>query len=176
MRLRPVLVGRTVAVVLGTLALAGCSAVEPTPSPLPSTSLSPPIFEAIGILADERISDPDRTYVLADGRSFEVSMVHTRLLFDDGGGIGQPFIKGWDETGPFVGIFGLQDGLPDGCNIAGIGARGIDRGIFIEIKGVLWRKAPSFDPASAPRSSGTPYPSSTRFCFDDHARVTAIVP
>ena len=61
-------------------------------------------------------------------------MLHTRMLFDDGGGIGQPFIKGWDETGPFVGIFGLQDGLPDGCNIAGNRCSGIDRGIFIEIK------------------------------------------
>jgi hypothetical protein len=173
---RAAIVGRTVAVIVGTFLLAGCGAVEPPPSPLPSTSLSPPTFEAIGILADERISDPDRTYVLADGRSFDVSMVQTRMLFDDGGGVGQPFIKGRDETGPFVGIFGLQDGLPDGCYIPGIGARGIDRGIYIEIKGVLWRKAPSFDPASAPGSNGTPYPSSTRFCFDDQARVTATVP
>ncbi len=172
---RPALVGRTVAVVLGSLLLAGCAAVEPTPSPLPSTALSPPTFEAIGILADERISDPDRTYVLADGRSFDVSMLHTRLLFDDGGAIGQPFIKGWDETGPFVGIFGRQDGLPDGCNIPEIGAIGVDRGSFIDINGVLWRKAPSFDPASA-LAPGTSYDTSTRFCFDDHARVTATVP
>ena len=166
-------VGGRIALILGAFVLAACSEVEPSPPPPP---LSPPTFEAIGILADERISDPERTYILADGRRFDVSMLHTRMLFDDGGGIGQPFILGSDETGSFVGIFGRQDGLPDGCNIAGIGARGIDRGVFIEIKGVLWVKAPSFDPASAPPSSGTPYPSSTRFCFDDHARVTSTVP
>ncbi len=171
---RPALVGRTVAVVLGTLVLTGCSAVEPTPSPLPSTSLSPPTFEAIGILADERIADPNRTFILADGRRFDVSLLETRLLFDTGG-IGSPFVKGWDETGPFVGIFGRQDGLPDGCNIPEIGAIGVDRGSFIDINGVLWRKAPSFDPASA-LAPGTSYDTSTRFCFDDHARVTATVP
>jgi hypothetical protein len=170
---RRVIVGGRIAVIFGAIALAACSAVEPSPPPPP---LSPPTFEAIGILADERISDPDRTYILADGRRFDVSMLETRMLFDAGGGIGAPFILGSDETGSFVGIFGRQDGLPDGCNIAGIGGRGIDRGVFIEIKGVLWVKAPSFDPASAPPSSGTPYPSSTRFCFDDHARVTSTVP
>jgi len=166
-------VGGPITIILGAVLVAACSHVEPSPPPPP---LSPPSFEAIGILADERVSDPDRTYILADGRRFDVSMLQTRLLFDEGGGIGAPFVLGSDATGSFVGIFGRQDGLPDGCNIAGIGGRGIDRGTFIEIKGVLWRKAPLFDPGSAPPSSGTPYPSSTRFCFDDHARVTSTVP
>ena len=166
-------VGGRITIILAAVLVAACSHVEPSPPPPP---LSPPSFDAIGILADERVSDPDRTYILADGRRFDVSMLQTRLLFDEGGGIGAPFVLGSDETGSFVGIFGRQDGLPDGCNIAGIGGRGIDRGTFIEIKGVLWRKAPLFDPASAPSSSGTPYPSSTRFCFDDHARVTSTAP
>ena len=164
-----------VALVLG-IALAGCSPAVPSPTPslAPSSVLSPPTFEAIGILADERIADPNRTFILADGRRFDVSLLQTRLLFDTGG-IGSPFVKGWDETGPFVGIFGRQDGLPDGCNIPEIGATWVDRGPFIDINGVLWRKAPSFDPASA-LAPGTSYDTSTRFCFNDRATVTAIVP
>ena len=166
-------VGGRITIILGLFLVAACAEVELSPPPRP---LSPPTFEAIGILADERVSDLDRTFILTDGRRFDISMLQTRLLFDDGGGIGAPFVLGSDGTGPFVGIFGRQDGLPDGCNIAGIGAEGIDRGPFIEIKGVMWRKAPTFDPASAPPSSGTPYQSSTRFCFDDHAQVTSTVP
>lgn len=137
--------------------------------------MSPPIFEAVGILADERIADPDRTYALADGRRFQVSMLHTRELFN-GGGQGRTFVLGSDATGPFVGIFGRQDGLPEDCNIPGIGASGIERDAFIEIKGVLWRKAPTFDQASVPGSAGTAYPPSTRFCFDERARVSSTVP
>lgn len=149
--------------------IGACSPAEPSPPP------APPTIEALGILASETDADPIRTYGLTDGRTYEVSIEQTRVLFN-GGGLGQPFVLGSDAAGSFVAIFSQQDGLPDGCHIPGIGVVGIERGAFIEVNGVLWRKAPSFEATMALPAIGHQYPSDTRFCFDDQAQVASIVP
>jgi hypothetical protein len=146
----------------------GCSLASPTRAP------SPPTIRAIGILADVQISDPDRTYILDDGRTFDVSTRTTRLLFD--GGPGQPFVLGTDGAGQFVAVFAHQDGLPEGCYIPGIGAHAIERGAYVEIGGVLWQKAPTFQSPVALPGLGASFDTSLRFCFDEQAQVTSIVP
>lgn len=160
-------------VLLLTVSLVGaCSPAEPTEaSPQPV----PPTIEALGILASEQDADPIRTYGLADGRTYEVSIEQTRVLFN-GGGLGQPFVLGSDAAGSFVAIFSHQDGLPDGCHIPGIGVVGIEREAFIEVNGVLWRKSPSFEAAMALPAIGEEFPSAARFCFDDQAQIASIVP
>ena len=152
-----------IALALAASLFGACSVAEPSPPP------SPPTIQALGILAGERIADPNRTYVLSDGRTFDVSIEGTRVLFE--GGAGQPFVLGSDAGGSFVAVFAHQDGLPADCHLPGIGAAGIERGTFIEIKGVLWRKSPSFHSAGALPATGEQFPASTRFCFDDQAEV-----
>lgn len=157
-----------VAIVLAASLLGGCTS-DPASSPP-----SPPTIQAIGILADEHIADPNRTYILADGRTFEVSIEATRVLFE--GGPGQPFVLGTDASGPFVGVFMHQDGLLEDCHLAGIGPDAIERGTFIEIEGVLWRKAAAFHSSAASPALGSRYDGSIRFCFNDAAEVTSTVP
>ena len=154
---------------LAAAVLGGCSWAPAATSPP-----SPPTIQAIGILADERIADPDRTYILDDGRAFEVSITTTRLLFD--GGVGQPFVLGTDGAGPFVAVFAHQDGLPEDCHIPGIGAHAIERGAFVEIAGVLWRKASTFQSPVALPALGASFDTSLRFCFNEQAEVVSIVP
>jgi hypothetical protein len=154
--------------VLAVALISGCSAQPPSP-PAPS----PPTIQTLGILAEERLADPNRTYVLADGRTIDISLEQTRVLFD--GGFGQPFVAGTDETGPFVAVFAHQDGLPDDCHVVPAGADGIERGGFIEIKGVLWRKALTFHSPETP-NPGDHYQSGTRFCFDEQVQVASTVP
>lgn len=157
-----------VAIVLAASLLGGCSS-DSAPSPP-----SPPTIQAIGILADEHAADPTRTYILADGRTFEVSIETTRVLFE--GGLGQPFVLGTDASGPFVGVFTHQDGLPEDCHLAGIGPDAIERGAFIEIKGVLWRKASTFLSSAALPALDARFDGSIRFCFNDRAEVSYTVP
>ena len=156
-----------VAVVLAASLVGGCTS-DPVPSPP-----APPTIQAIGILAEEHIADPNRTYILADGRTFEVSIETTRVLFE--GGAGQPLVLGTDASGPFVGVFSHQDGLPEDCHLAGTGPDAIERGAFIEIGDVLWRKASRFDPSSDLPAVGARYDGSNRFCFNDQAEVAYIV-
>jgi hypothetical protein len=133
------------------------------------------MIKAVGILTSENDADPIRTYGLADGRTFEISIESTRVLFN-GGGLGQPFVLGSDSAGAFVAIFSHQDGLPDDCHIPGIGVVGIKRGAFIEVNGVLWRLSPTFNAGAALPANGQPFPGATRFCFDDQGRIASIVP
>jgi hypothetical protein len=160
--------GLALALLAAATTVAGCTTGEVTPPP------SAPAITAIGILAEERIADPNRTYILADGRTFEISIDQTRVLFE--GGLGRPFVAGTDANGPFVAVFAHQDGLPDACNIAGIGAFGTERGAFIEIKGVLWRKAATFHSSQPLPGSGQPFDTAARFCFNDQAEITSAVP
>lgn len=135
---------------------------------------APPELLVVGTLAQERIVEPQRRYLLTDGRVIEISTMTTRLVFT-GGGPGQPIVHGRDEQGDFIAIFTTQQGLPADCHLPGIGQTGIERGDFIEIAGILWRKAGGFRTDEAP-GLGQPYRSSTRFCFDEQAEVTSTIP
>jgi hypothetical protein len=166
------------AILVALVVLAGaCSPSVPTEPPAdPSTQpLSPPTLEVLGTFAGEEIADPDRTYILADGRRLHVSIDTTRVLFD-GGGLGQPVVLGSDANGEFVAVFTHQNGVPADCHLPGIAAVGIERGAFIEIKGILWRKSPSFRSPVAVPPNGREFSSSTRFCFNDQAQVASIIP
>lgn len=82
------------------------------------------------------------------------------MLFESG--LGDPFVFGTDATGQFVGVFANQEGLPADCFIIPAGGyHGIERGSFIELE------------APAP---GDIYPPYARFCFDERAQITSIVP
>ncbi len=157
-----------IAALATALALGGCGAVD-----LPSALPAPPTIQAVGILADERIDDPDRTYILVDGRTFHIKTDATRVLFE--GGLGHPFVLGSDASGPFVAVFAHQEGLPDDCHIVPAGGDGIERGAFVEIKGVLWKKAADFHSDVAPPAAGEEWPA-TRFCFNEQAEVASAVP
>jgi hypothetical protein len=133
-----------------------------------------PTIEAIGILADAHIAGLARTFILSDGRTFEVSIETARVLFE--GGLGQPFVMGSDASGSFVAVFAHQDGLPDDCHIPGIGAHAIERGAFVEVEGVMWRKATTFRTSSPLPALGRAFDTSIRFCFNDRAEVAYTVP
>lgn len=148
---------------LMALVASGCSGTQP---PLAQ------IF-TIAKVAEIRIADPMRTYVLSDGRTVEISTLTTRVLFE--GGIGDPFVHGRDSSGDFVAVFTSQDGLPPDCHIPGIGNSGTDWGTHIEIAGVMWQKAVTFHSTSTPLR-GDLYPSPTRFCFNEAAQVAYTVP
>ena len=156
---------------IAAMVVGGCSWAPPTSAP---SAPSPPTIQAIGILADLHISDPNRTYILDDGRTFEVSITTTRLLF--AGGPGQPFVLGTDGAGPFLAVFAHQDGLPEDCHIPGPGAYAIERGAFVEIGGVLWGKASTFHSSASPPALGASFDTSLRFCFNERAEVAYIVP
>lgn len=97
------------------------------------------------------------------------------MLFESG--LGDPFVFGTDATGQFVGVFANQEGLPADCFIIPAGGyHGIERGSFIELEGVLWRKAPTFRSSQPAPAPGDIYPPYARFCFDERAQITSIVP
>jgi hypothetical protein len=159
-----------VAGLAAALALGGCGALDPA-SPLPVA----PTIQVVGMLADERIADFERTYTLADGRTFVVDTRVTRIAFD--GGLGHPFVIGTDATGPFAAGFEHQQGLPDDCHIVPAGGPGIERGAYVEIQGILWKKAAAFHSDAAPPAAGEEWGrGATRFCFDEHAEITSAVP
>lgn len=150
-------------VVIGaTLAGCGSSAVAP----------APPTIAAIGILASQAIAGSTETYTLTDGRAFEISQPATRLLFM--GGTGRLFVMGRDTQGPFVGVFLTQAGLPSDCFLAGLAPKAIEFGAYVDIGGVMWRKAAGFHSSQHP-ASGQTYDASTRFCFNASAEVTYAV-
>lgn len=153
---------------VGAVLLIGACAEPPAPPP------EAPAFLAVGILADTRVADPQRTYILEDGRNFEISIDVTRVVFE--GGPGHPFVLGQDATGPFVAVFAHQEGRPDDCHIipAG-GGRGIERGMFIEAEGILWRKTADFRSDVEIPPPGQDYAGLGAFCFDERAQVYAAV-
>lgn len=152
-----------------TAALPGaCVVTQPaTVRPRPA----PPRIEASGVLAAEKASGGDRTYVLADGRTFTIAIDATRVLWE--GGPGEPFVLGSDESGSFVAVFMHQDGLPEDCHIPGIGAQAVERGAFVEVNGVLWRKAATFESSAPLPAEDSAFAGSTRFCFNEQIEVTS---
>lgn len=151
--------------------MAGCSTTVPSP-PAVAPPTIPEILQ-IGTVAEIRIADPQRVYVLDDGRRIEISIATTRVLFE--GGLGQPLVHGRDIGGDFLAVFTTQGGLPSDCHLPGIGHTGTDQGAYIEIAGVLWPKASTFHSAEV-SAIGRPYAGSTRFCFNEQAEVAYAVP
>jgi hypothetical protein len=156
---------RLIGVIVLSVLEAACSA-QPSPPPAPS-------FEAVGQLASATVAGAIHTYVLEDGRTFELNSESVDILFE--GGPGNPVVAGTQGDQRFAGVFVHQDGLPAGCWLPGIGADGIEWGAAIEIDGVLWTKAPGFRAGSTAPRRGDHYASSARFCFDAQARVTGVV-
>jgi len=151
---------------VGAAIAAGCAGTTPP---------NPPIIETVGILEAELIfAEPKRRYQLADGRTFEISTDQTRVLFE--GGLGHPFVMGRDAAGPFVASFAGQVGLPETCHIIPVAGPGIERGAYIEVQGVLWSKAPGFATTVPTPGLGAEWPGAARFCFDELARITTVVP
>jgi hypothetical protein len=154
---------------LAALLVTACGLTIASPAAPPP---APPTIETTGILSDSRAADPIRTFVLEDGRTFEISLDDTRVLFE--GGPGQPFVLGRDATGRFVAVFSDQDGRPADCHIVPAGGgRGIDRGLFVEIEGILWRKSADFRSEVDIPPNGEPYVGVGGFCFNERAEVFA---
>jgi hypothetical protein len=153
-------------------AVSGCSLTAPSPPGVAPPPTIPEIMQ-IGTVAEIRIADPHRVYVLEDGREIEISTDTTRVLFE--GGLGQPLVHGRDIGGDFLAVFTAQGGLPADCHLPGIGHTGTDRGAYIEIAGVLWPKASTFHSTEI-SAIGRPYAGSTRFCFNEQAEVAYAVP
>jgi hypothetical protein len=155
---------QTVAIVMSVVVVA-CTA---RPSPPPA-----PIFEAVGQLAAATVAGAVHTYILEDGRTFELNRASVDILFE--GGPGNPVVVGTVGDRRFAGVFMHQDGLPSGCWLPGLGADGIEWGGAIEIHGVLWSKGQGFKVDGIVPALGDHYSSSTRFCFDAQAHVTGVI-
>lgn len=164
------MLARPIALALLTTVLGACSGVSPAESPP-----SPPTIQAIGTLAAARTSGALHAFTLTDGRSFEANTDMGQLVLFRGGALGAPFVTGLEDGRTFAAGFVHQDGLPADCWLPGIGELGIERGSFVEIGGVLWRKSLSFVSDVALPAVGEPFPASARFCFDANALVTRVV-
>jgi hypothetical protein len=147
-----------------SLLLVSCESVFPPPS-------APPVIEFVGKPSETRIGATSVTYVLADGGTLEVDVAGYRVLGPHDWS-GELVILASDAEGMFVASFLPQEGLPHDCYVDN--EVGIDRGSYIEIRGVLWRKAPSFL-AAEPVTPDRRYPAGTRFCFDDSGEITSTV-
>lgn len=155
------------------LVVAALASACATPPPL-GFPPAPPTIQLVGMLADARIADPARTYILEDGREIKISTAVTRVIFE--GGQGHPFVQGIDAAGPFVATFAAQEGRPADCHIIPAnGGRGIERGAFIELEGILWRKFEDFASEVAVPPVGQRYEDVSAFCFNEAAEVTNAV-
>lgn len=155
---------------VGVIALASACAQPPPPSLPPA----PPTIQLVGMLAESRVADPERTYVLDDGREIEISTAETRVVFE--GGPGHPFVQGIDARGPFVASFSGQEGRPADCHIIPAnGGNGVERGAFIELEGILWRKDAAFASEVGVPPVGQRYEDVGAFCFNEDAEIMTAV-
>lgn len=155
------------------LAVAVLVATCGTPPP-PSLPPAPPTIQLVGMLAEAQVADPDRVYILEDGRKIEISTADTRVVFE--GGPGHPFVQGIDALGPFVATFSGQEGRPADCHIIPAnGGQGIERGAFIELEGILWGKGAGFASEVAVPPIGQRYEDVGAFCFNQEAEITSAV-
>ena len=155
---------RSLLVLGASLLLVSCESVSPPPP-------GPPVLEFVGKPRETRIAAATVTYVLADGGTLEVDVAGYRVLGPHEWS-GELVILGSDADGMFVASFLPQDGLPDDCYVEN--EVGIDRGSYIEVRGVLWRKAPSFV-AAEPVTPDHRYPAGTRFCFEDSGEISSTI-
>lgn len=157
---------------LGVLLLVLSSVLSAcfAPGPNPPTTLVPPTIQIAGIATSVTQDNDAAHYELSDGRTFTARFINTRLLTDSWGG--QLIVAGQDADGPFLAAYMTQGGLPDDCYVDN--SRGIDRGFFVELRGVLWRKAGGFVQAQVV-SPDFSYPGATRFCFNANAEITRTI-
>ena len=155
------------------IAIAAVVSTCATP-PVPSLAPAPPTIELVGMLAEARVADPERTYLLEDDREIKISTADTRVAFE--GGPGHPFVQGTDALGPFVAVFSGQEGRPDDCHIIPAnGGQGIERGAFVELEGILWRKDAAFTSEVGVPPVGQRFDDVGAFCFDEDAEITSAV-
>lgn len=150
--------------VIGALLLVSCEAVPPPPA-------DPPNIEFVGAPSEIRLGPTTVTYVLADGGTLEVDVDDYRVLGPHDWS-GKLIVLGSDAEGLFVASFMPQGGLPAECYVEN--EVGIDRGTYIETRGVLWRKALAFAAAEIVLPDQR-YPAGTRFCFNEAAEITSTV-
>jgi hypothetical protein len=77
-----------------------------------------------------------------------------------------------DADGPFLAGFTTRDGLPPDCYVDN--AQGVNRGQYIELRGILWQKSPTIDDPEKP-GIGQAYPGGTRFCFGAAGAIFAVI-
>jgi hypothetical protein len=132
----------------------------------------PPTIEVVGLIRSVEIHPGFVRYLLEPDRVWDAQDGRYRVLRPGAGG-GELLLAGTDLQGSFVATFQTQDGLPSGCYVEN--AVGIERGAYLEIRGVMWAKEPGFasDPEIPARDAE--YPSGTRFCFDAAGRVASAV-
>jgi hypothetical protein len=161
---------RARAALLSIGALVSACAVAPTPSPTIG-QLEPPVIEFVGLVNDGRVFDDRFEFTDASGAVHSITGADLYRQLNEHGCCGPLLVLGHDAEGAFMVSFPTQGGLPEDCYVEN--GAGIDRGSHIEIRGVLWRKAPGLEGSAR---FGSSYPAGTRFCFDDAARITSIVP
>lgn len=154
---------------LAFIVLAAAASACEGPDRLPPTTLLAPVVEMAGIVDGLSTNGDTFDFTLIDGRSFTATRGDDRIVGRPGFGL---VILGHDQGGRFLGGFPTQDGLPDDCYVDN--SRGIDRGPFIELYEILWRKSPDFVPAQLVNPDYG-YPGATRFCFDANGLVSGTV-
>jgi hypothetical protein len=156
--------GPAAALLIAVSGVIACNPAEPTPS------LNPQAIELVGVIRQTAVDTTNTRYELEDGRIWERPTDQFRVVYDHGG-IGDLLVVGNDDQGEYVVVAGGIEGLPPECRWV-IGPDGLDRGTSVETIGLLWQKGPAFAPSANAGAIGDAFPSRTRFCLDDQARVT----
>jgi hypothetical protein len=159
--------------------LFGCAVIISSCAPLVTDSpkvpsspsaLRPPVIELTERVASTQIFSDSVKYTTVDGRSVSISMADRRLI--TGSWDAQLVILGHDELGGFIATYQIQQGLPSDCFVDG--SEGIDRGDYVELHGVLWKKTYRFKSSSDTHVDHS-YPLGTRFCYDARGFISGIV-
>jgi hypothetical protein len=144
--------------------LAACGGAAAAPP-------QPPTITKVGVVTNLEIHQDYIRYTFADGSIEEIPPSYRALTNDGWGGFGLA-VLGSDADGPFVAAFPTQDGLPPNCYVEN--GEGVERGSYVQIHGVLWRKGSGFSADPLP-ADGAAYPAGTRFCFDEAGSISATI-
>ncbi len=155
--------GRIAATVLLAVALLGACGRE--------LSLMPPTIEIAGIVVGADADSSTVRYTLIDGRAWTANTDVYRLLSSSWAG--DLLVAGADAEGRFLATFMRQKGLPADCYVEN--TTGVEWGDYIEIRGVLWSKAPGFHAGGGVPPRGREYPGGTRFCFGQDGFIFSTV-
>lgn len=141
--------------------IAACQATAP---------LQPPTIVRAGVAASVSTDGSAVHITFVVGPPVTLSLDGLRLV--TGGVGGELQIIGSDADGPFLAGFTAQDGLPPDCYVDN--AQGINRGQYIELRGILWQKASAIDDPEKPGVDQA-YPGGTRFCFGESGAIFAVI-